>query len=198
MLQDLVQQVEETAKSVINDIHTALPGRIESYDPNSNLAVIQPIGRFMTPDKKSLTYPTLVDVPLMFPYSQKSDTGVTFPISSGDFCLIIISEVELDQWRKNEKSNAPLKFDLTSAIAIPGLILGGVSSTSKACGKGAVIINSGGIEISVSHGGIDIIGNVTIKGNLNVSGVGEIGGIVMNTHTHGGVSPGDSSTSGPK
>lgn len=198
MLQDLVQQVEETAKSVVNDIHTALPGRIDSYDPETNLAVIQPIGRFMTPDNESLSYPKLIDVPLSFPYSQKDDVGVSFPIHDGDFCLIIISEVELDQWRENEKTDASLKFDLTSAMAIPGLILGGTKNTKKACSENAVIINSGKIEIAVKRDKVNVIGDVTINGDLIVTGTGTIGGIVMNTHVHGGIYPGSASTSGPK
>ena len=193
MIQDLAQKVQDVARGVVNDIHTAIPGKIVSYDSLNNLAVIQPVGRFMTMNKKSLEYPRLTDVPLAFPYSQNAGVGITFPVKAGDSCIVIISEVELDQWRSGVESNVPLKFDLTSAMAIPSLILGG-ATMSKACNQNAVIITAGNVEISVNKSGVDITGNVTINGNMTVTGTGKIGGITMNTHKHTGV---HGETSGP-
>ena len=193
MIQDLAQKVQDIAKGVTNDIHTAIPGKIVSYNAGANLAVIQPVGRFMTMDKKSLSYPLLTDVPLSFPYSQSAGVGVTFPVKAGDSVIVIISEVELDQWRSGVESNVPLKFDLTSAMAVPSLILGG-ATMAKACSQEAVIITAGGVEISVNKSSVDITGNVNIKGNMTVSGIGKIGGVTFNSHTHTGV---HGETSGP-
>ena len=39
MLQELVQEIENTARSVLGEIHTALPGKIVSFSPGSGMAV---------------------------------------------------------------------------------------------------------------------------------------------------------------
>ena len=43
MLQEFTSEVEKTAKSVVDEIHTALPGEIVSYD--GNVASVKPIGK---------------------------------------------------------------------------------------------------------------------------------------------------------
>lgn len=205
MMQDFAQGVHDIAKGVVNNIHTALPGKIVSYDPGRNLARIQPVGKFVTMDSKVLDYPLLTDVPLSFPYSQRAEVGVTFPVEPGDSCIIIVSEVELDQWRSGAESNVPLKFNLTSAMAVPSLILGG-ATMAKACSRSAVVITSGSTEIVVNKSSVDITGDVNINGNVSIqgnqktsgnmeiSGTGKIGGVIFNSHTHSGV---HGETSGP-
>lgn len=197
MIQEFAQQVEKVASGVVNDIHTAIPGKIVSYNSQSNLAVIQPVGMFITPKGGKVEYPVITDVPVAFPYCQTADVGVTFPIKNGDRCIIIISECELDQWRSGAISNAPLRFDLTSAMIVPGLVLGGTDNTSQAIAEDAVVINAGGVKIVVRHDGVNITGNVSINGDLHVSGTSTVAGIVLNTHTHGGVESGGGRTSGP-
>lgn len=186
MLQEFAQQVEETARSVVNEIHTALPGEIVSFNPDSGMATVQPNGKYVTPDGTQLAYPTITEVPVTYPYCQSAGVGIAFPVSKGDSCLIIISEVELDEWRSGAESEASLRFDLTSAMAIPGLLLGGGDIISKACKQNAVVIGAGGTEVivssdsatieadgkqlKVSDSGIEITGNLKVKGNITATG----------------------------
>ena len=46
MLQEFVQQTEETARSVLDEIHTALPGTITKFDAGSGTATVKPVGEY--------------------------------------------------------------------------------------------------------------------------------------------------------
>lgn len=164
MLQEFVQQIEETAKHVMSEIHTALPGTIVSVDAEKGTVSIKPCGTYMTSSGKKLEYPVLTEVPLVFPFSQSSGAGIVFPVQAGDGCLVIISETALDEWRSSAKSETSLRYDLTNAIAIPGLLSAGGSLVAKACAQHSVMVS----------------GNLVVEGNITSSG--SIIGEVLNGH----------------
>ena len=168
MMQEFVRQIEETAKSVMNEIHTALPGKVVSVNLQNGTAQIKPCGKYVTRDKKKLEYPVLTEVPLVFPFSPVAGMGMVFPVNVGDSCLVILSEVELDEWRSGAETEAPLRYDLTSAIAIPGLLSAGQGLVEKACTQNAVII-SGKLMVEgdvVFSGNLNVGGNITTSGNI--------------------------------
>lgn len=172
MMQEFVQQIEETAKSVMNEIHTALPGKVVSVNPQKGTAQIKPCGKYVMRDGKKLEYPELTEVPLVFPFSQAARTGIVFPVNVGDSCLVILSEVELDEWRSGAQAEAPLRYDLTSAIAIPGLLLDGQGLVEKACAQNAVIV-CGKLMVEgdvIFSGNLNVEGNITACGNLEAGG----------------------------
>lgn len=103
--------------SVLNGIHTALPGIIKSFDPATNKATIQPA---LNKNYASgvIAMPIIQNVPILFP------KNIFFPISEGDYVLLIFSERSLDLWLSvggQVTPDDPRKFDLSDAIAIPGL-----------------------------------------------------------------------------
>jgi len=182
MLQDFVQQIDETARSVMGEIHTALPGTIVKYNAASGTATVKPVGEYVTSDGKRLDYPIISDAPMVFPVCQSTGAGIAFPVENGDSCLIIVSEVELDEWRSGAKSEGSLRFDLTSAIVIPGLLDGGGELLKDATSKKAVVVangdnriivsktmirlDTGGTRLDVGGSGVDIQGNLTVSGSL--------------------------------
>lgn len=186
MVQELTQQIEDTARAVANEIHTALPGNIVSFNPASGMATVRPEGKYTTSSGKKLAYPAISDCPVVFPYCQSGGIGIAFPVVSGDSCLIIISEVELDEWRSGASSDASLRYDLSSAICIPGLLDGGAELVQKAINQNAAVIGAGDTQvvvssssvsvvagekkIQVSDSGIDIVGNLTVDGNVKATG----------------------------
>lgn len=172
MMQEFVQQIEETAKSVMNEIHTALPGKIVSVNPQKGTAQIKPYGKYVMRDGKKLEYPELTEVPLVFPFSPAAGTGMVFPVKAEDSCLVILSEVELDEWRSGAETEAPLRYDLTNAIAIPGLLSAGQALVEKACTQNAVVV-CGKFMVEgevVFSGNLKVEGNVTASGNLEAGG----------------------------
>ena len=111
----------------------------------------------------------LTDVPVVYPYSE-SGVGMVFPVKTGESCFVIISETELDEWRSGGVSQAPLRFDLTSAVMIPGLRRTGTQTIKRASAENAVIISAPDVEITFANGTAVISGNVTVRGNLHVTG----------------------------
>ena len=184
MYQDFAQQVENTARAVVNDIHTALPGKIVSFDSGKCTAVVQPKGKYLTADGESLNYPMISDVPAVFPYCRSCNAGMIFPVKPDDDCLIIISETELDEWRSGAASEAPLRYDLTSAMTVPGLMREGGETVRKAVERNAAVIVSGTAEIIVANGKIDMTGEMIVHGNVSVDGTLTAGGINLNAHRH--------------
>lgn len=198
MLQEFTTELEKTAKSVVNDIHTALPGEIVSFDGGT--ASVQPIGKYITSDGKSLDYPLICEAPVCFPYCQNAGVGFAFPVKKGDSCIIIISEVELDSWRSGAKSEGSLRFDLTSAMVIPGLFEGGCEAVVRAtsqnaaimsCGDAEIVVSgggckltSGGASLTVSDGGVTISGSLMVSGEVKASGDVQTGAISLKNHTH--------------
>lgn len=186
MMQEFSQQVEETARAVVDEIHTAMPGTVISFDPGSGTVTVKPNGKYVTADGKRLDYPQITDVPVTFPFCQTAGVGIAFPVGKGDSCLIIISEVELDEWRTGAESEGSLRFDLTSAMCVPGLLEGGGDIISKACQNNAVVVAAGGTEImvsddsaviasgdtkmTVSEAGVAISGDLKVDGNISSTG----------------------------
>ena len=180
MMHAFSQQIEETARAVVDEIHTALPGTIVSFDSENGTATVKPNGKYRMANAKSLDYPKITDVPVIFPFSHTAGAGIAFPVGTGDGCLLIVSEVELDEWRTGAESEGSLRFDLTSAVCVPGLLKRGGKLISKACQCNAVIVSAGDVRVMVSDTGVSIMsGNtkmtisdagVSISGNLKVDG----------------------------
>ena len=180
MLQELVQEIENTTKDFLKGIHTAMPGEILSFSSGSGRAVVQPTGKYTSSSGKRMSYPSISDVPVAFPVCQSAGVGIAYPVKAGDSCIIIVSEVELDEWRSGAESEGSLQFDLSSAMAVPGLLIGGSEMIQKACAQDAVVIASGAAEVLVSEEKITAsVGNtefklseaeIAVMGDLKVEG----------------------------
>lgn len=186
MLQELSQEIEETARAVVNEVHTALPGEILNFHPKSGTASVRPVGEFITSDGKKLVYPVITEAPMLFPFCERAGVGICFPVKKGDSCLIIVSEVELDAWRSGAASEGTLRFDLSSAVVIPGLMRTGGGITEKAIKQEAVVLYAPDTEVSVSRNGVKakvaekelcvsdsgivVRGDVMVSGNLFYTG----------------------------
>ena len=72
-------------QEIFHSLHCALPGNVVSFDPDTQTASIQPAVKL-----GSLPYPVLTDVPVFMP--------VPFEINPGDACLVIFSDVDIDNW----------------------------------------------------------------------------------------------------
>ena len=214
MMQKFVQEMKNLVADMINQLHTALPGRIESYDTGTGQATVLPLGKYKLPNGTSLDYPKITGVPVLCIQAAAQSATIALPVKAGDTCLLIIAEQALDDWLYDAESQTDLKFDLTNCIAIPGLFAQANGVVADACNQNAVIIDCGkritvdksGVTIS---GDVKILGKVTIEGELvardNVYVEGQVvaggdvigAGISLSTHVHGGVQAGGGTTSGP-
>jgi hypothetical protein len=158
----------DVIKNAINNglesVHTCIPGKIVSFDNVKCLANVKPSISYVSSSGEVLAMPTVYNVPVVF--SRTQNTAITFPIENGDGVLLIFSERSLDAWMLSNGSDVDPKddrrFDLTDAIAIPGLF---------PSGKGKAVSSNTGLSIQYKNATITIdnSGQVNINdGNLTV------------------------------
>lgn len=170
MLQEFVKSVKDTAKQAVDGIHTAMPAEVVSFDASSGMATVLPKAVFRLPNGKTIRYPQISGVPVVFPRS--GDAVIAFPIKEGDGCLLIFSETALDLWLYGKETDTNLKFDLTNAIAIPSLSTTGSDAMRRACEENAVVIKAGETVLSISPDGVTVTGNLAVSGEITSASSG--------------------------
>jgi len=140
--------LEEAINSYATEHYTAVPGRVESYDKNNQLATIAieinevdylPDGRGVT------TYPIIKNVPIMFPGS--GNFRITFPVEAGDKVLFIVSTFDIHKWQKTGK---PVSIDwpaidrnkFSAGFAIPGLFAGKRPPEPSGSGDTGIVLHN--------------------------------------------------------
>lgn len=178
----------------ISNINTALPAVVVSYDSGTNKAVVKPVGVMKFPDNRSLPYPDIHEVPVIFPTSMGGACGVTFPIHPGDGCLLVFSQADISYFTKKgiDSGNS---FQLTDAIAIPGLYNAPPKGMAEHSNVLTLFYNNS--YFTMSDAGIRA--RMADGTSLSLGG-GEliVDGISLNKHVHGGVMPGGGNTGLPK
>lgn len=168
MLQEFAQEIDSTVRAEIENIHTSIPAKIIDFDITKCTATVKPYGSFkFNGEYKDM--PVISEVPIMFPYSSSSCIGITLPVLAGDDCMLLISEVELDEWRNGAKTIVPLRFDFTSAVAILGLCKAQPQGIQEAVNERAVVISAGSNKLVLSSNKIVIKGNVEIQGTITAN-----------------------------
>lgn len=153
------------------NIHVALPAVVQSYNSDAQTVEVQPTirERVIQPDGQIsyIEYPLLVNVPVAFP--QASGYSITFPISKGDECLVIFSDLSIDNWWLNGNVQNPVeqrRHDLSDGIAIFGIInQKKLASKSKPDNNSMAIYNSkNGVGITIGEDDGTISTMVTREG----------------------------------
>ena len=175
MLQEFVQAIKDSTQDSLKGIHTAMPGKVVSFDTGTGLAVIQPAMKFRKPDGATIDYSQISGVPVVFPQGMAQGATVAFPIKAGDGGLLVIAEQSIDYWLYGQETDTDLAFDLTNAIFIPGLFAKANSVVNAACDQNAVIVDVKGSRITVKDGKVQIDatevvinGSTTVNGNFTV------------------------------
>lgn len=164
MMQELVDQINRTARKATEGMHTALPGRIEKFDPGTGLATVKPVAKFKKPNGETMDFPVVSGVPVVFP--QSANVSIAWPIKEGDGCLLVFAESALDYWMYGKETDTALKFDLSNAIAIPGISPKGRDAMQTACAEDAAVVKAGSTVLKVRADGVFITGNLTVSGGI--------------------------------
>lgn len=119
----LTDVLKKAIDQTLINIHTSMPGIIESYNPATGLASVKPsLKRKYAGEVDSMEYPVISGVPVVFP--RTANAFLYLPITKGDNVLLVFAERSLDRWLEKGGMVAPedpAKFGLNGAIAIPGL-----------------------------------------------------------------------------
>ena len=143
MEHEFAQQVTDTVNSILEGVHTAIPGKILSYNPGKCQASVRPVMKYKTPDGESISYPDIDGVPVVFPQYKSQKIAMAFPIYPKDDCLLIIAEQSLDYWMYGQETSTNLRFDLSNAICIPGMFSGGSYISQQAQKYEKIVIGWG-------------------------------------------------------
>lgn len=165
---------------------TALPGIIQSFDPDELTATVQPAIQGRVSDQQGVV--TLVDLPLLLdcPVHFPSGGGVTltFPITAGDECLVVFASRCIDAWWESGGVQAPLEarmHDLSDGFALVGFrskprALSPAPSTTAAelrADDGATVIQIDPVAqtlVLTAPEGVAVNADVVVNGDLLVTG----------------------------
>lgn len=111
--------IRAAIKAALIDVHTAIPGRVLSYDKTKQVATVQPIVRKDATTK----LPAIPGVSVMF---LGNDTfSLTWPVKKGDTGWLMFAESSLDKWKTGGGDDVDpgddRRFDLSDAVFIPAL-----------------------------------------------------------------------------
>lgn len=169
MLQEFVKAVEDLVTSMLNEIHTALPAEIVTFDPSDCTATVLPKAKMVLTNGKVYDYPPISDVPVLFQQMAGGDVGVVFPVQRGDGCLLIVSEQSLDSWREEGEVYSELKYALSNAVALPGLFNKAPKDMAEAIQNKCVVVRNKDTKVEIGRSGVRIQGDVEISGTVRAA-----------------------------
>ncbi len=154
----LTKVIETIIERNLVDMHTAIPGIIQEYDPKTKTAKVRPaLRRRFNDERGDQELNVFSQVPVGF--LQTNDFILSVPLQKGDEVLLIISERSIDSWLENGgivTPNETRKFDLADAIAIPMLKPSGTGPAADAVNS---LMAHGDSSIRMSKEGRMAIGN---------------------------------------
>ena len=157
----LPEVLRKTTRGALNEVHTALPGKVTAYDATNNVADVElQVSLAVFDDDDGRTYedpPILPKVPVVWP--RAGGYVVTLPLAAGDGVLVLFSEASLAEWRMSGQKSKPTdarRHSLGYPVCIPGLfpdvsaLAAGDVATRQA---GVLIGKDGGAEqITIAPG----------------------------------------------
>jgi hypothetical protein len=152
----MTDAIRQSVLYQLNNVHTSLPGKIISYDFTVQKAVIQPLLNKVWTDNTTTAMPILENVPVIFP--RAGGASLTFPVVSGDTCLLVFIERSIDLWLTvggQVSPDDPRKFDLSDAVAIMGLFP--FSETSQATNNTDLLLTYNGSSFRIKQNGDVVI-----------------------------------------
>ena len=201
---DLSQALKAMGEQLSSTLRVAVPGIIQSFDPDTVTCTVQPAVNGSVPDEsgaettEGLTL--LVDLPVIFP--RGGGVTLTFPVKVGDECLVIFSDRCIDFWFQSGGTGDAVderQHDTSDAFVIVGpqsqaKKISGISTSAAqlrtddgaafievAAGHN-ITVNTPGKLTASAQGGTEITsptivlnGAVTINGSLS-QGMGPGGG----------------------
>lgn len=220
---DLAPLLAQSFAQQQRGVHTAMPGVIQSYDAGAQRASVKPALSRNLSDGEVEELPILEDVPVIWPRS--GGASMTFPIKSGDGCLLIFMERSIDEFKGKGGDVTPAdprQHALSDAVALMGFVhFGGgggpddaveikMGDTTVTVKDGEAIIKAPSVTIDAPEttvqGNMTVQGSISGQGGMSVQGSLAVDGGALthngtnvgDDHVHGGVEPGSAKTDGPE
>ncbi len=182
---EIAESLETIFGATLNELHTALPARVERYDASNQRADVKPVilRVFLDEDGNEQTYeyPIVTDVPVHFP--RGGGAFIHLPIAAGDLVLLVCGQRSLDRYLETDGKQVidtqdSRRHHFSDAVAFAGL------STSKnnvalSNAKDLIIgLEDGSAEVHVQPGGKVFIKAASVM--LGASGLSGDNALVRN------------------
>lgn len=192
-----IEEVVETGiGTALKEVHTMLPGVVQSFDPATQRADIQiTIQRKIS--GKLVDVPLLDGVPVRF--MQSGGFAITNKVQKGDHMMVFFAERCTDSWLFNggiQPAGSTRRHSYSDAYAVPW-IYPQTQVLPAFNNSGLEMRNvAGSVKITISDSGINIAGKLTVDGDVDITGdidasgdmtaVGEVTGklVKLSTHPH--------------
>lgn len=167
----LTEVIMSGIDKILANVHTAMPGRIESYDAGTQLAKVKPLlNRKYTTENQAKELPIISNVPVICPRTARA--FIRLPIAAGDTVLLIFCERSIDRWLERGGTVDPLdpeKFGLNGAVALAGLIpkAGAITPNGD---SGSIEVANGSNYIEIKNDGEIYFKNGAASFQMDASG----------------------------
>lgn len=122
----LEEVIEMAIDERLDQVYTAMPGRVEDYDAQLQSVSVKPLVRYEHIGEDGGRYadslPVVGGVPVVFPGA--GAFSITFPIEPGTTGLLVFANCSLDQWLSLGDEVNPAsdrRHSIADAVFIPGL-----------------------------------------------------------------------------
>lgn len=155
---DVLREVFESALSAV---HTAMPGKVVSYDSATQTATVEPQIKNAVPRRAGghvlEDLPRIQAVPVI--HLRSGNAWVHVPIAAGDFVLLVFCERDINEWRRLGTTADPADqrtHGLSGAVAIPGLYPS--ASPIAAPDAAAIEVGIGTMRMKLKSTGLEVGG----------------------------------------
>lgn len=152
-LEPTLQEVlYDAIESRLLELHTAIPGRVVSYDSAKQTAEVEPVvlraepredgGRTLTP------LPVIPNVPVQWP--RGGGYALHFPLKAGDHVLLVFSEAAIGHWRSSGELAPPgdlRRHSLGYPVAIPGIAPESAPIADAPAGEAVLTVGDGTFRV---------------------------------------------------
>lgn len=161
----LAQVIQSAIDADRFDLHTCIPGVIDSYDPATGLASVQPALKRKYVGKEAVNLPVIKNVPVLMPRAQAGATFISLPLKQGDPVTLVFSERSLDVWKSTTGGQTidpddPRKHALSDAYCFPGGYPKAAAPMTQATADDLVVVSG------------DLVMTLTKTGKVKVTNAG--------------------------
>lgn len=144
--------------SAMLDVHTALPCKVDSYDPTTQTVDVKPLIKRSIPKADGTfiheSLPTIPGIPLALP--RWGTWFMSAPIAVGDFVFVIFSDSALGQFRSKgmeSESGDIRRHALDGAVAFPANVYPTANALSSVHAANLVLGKDDGAQIHIKPTG---------------------------------------------
>lgn len=159
------------------DIWTALPGIVQSFNPDAVTAIVQPAitGVVTQPDgtNQAVKLPLLLDCPVVFP--RGGGCTLTFPVQPGDECLVVFASRCIDAWWQSGGVQVPMEMrmhDLSDGFVLVGPMSQVRKINNISTSETQIRSDDGQAYMAVNPSSHDI--TLSTTGNISMQATGDI------------------------